>query len=168
MMDIETESLWGQIRGESIQGDMKDNKLRLFNSAHTTYAKFKEMFPEGKLLVKPEKGEAGSHYEKYFASEGRYGIFGRSYKYDRIGQKDLVYGLRLPCKTAAVTQKYLEQNNSVVIKCDDVEYQVSYDKVSKTVNAVNKKDGNAVPVLTSFWFAWINFFPATELIYLEK
>ena len=57
MMDVETESLWGQVRGESIQGKMEKKRLNLFNSAHTTYSKFKEMFPEGKLLVKPEKGE---------------------------------------------------------------------------------------------------------------
>jgi len=63
MQDVETESLWSQISGKCIMGALVGAELELFNSSHTTFSEFVKRYPEGKVLKKPEKGNAGSYYE---------------------------------------------------------------------------------------------------------
>lgn len=203
MQDLETKSLWSQITGECISGPREGKVLELYPSMHTTYSEFKELFPGGLLLRKPSRGEAGSHYNSYFADSTKLGIFGRADNFARLRGKDQVFGLRLSDKTIAVSKDYLIKNGFVTLADGDTPVVLSYDNNSKTavafalngVDAVDptklKVKGNRIlpgegksswhaatgrsnsadtpnltmiPVITAYWFAWISFFPNTELI----
>ncbi len=92
MQDLETGSLWSQINGECISGELEGKKLSPLPALHTTYSEFKELYPEGLLLKKPEKGESGSSYDSYFADPDKLGIFGRADNFQKLDGKDKVFG----------------------------------------------------------------------------
>ncbi len=203
MMDMETKSLWSQVSGECIQGEMEGKKLSLFPAIHTTYEEFKTLYPNGRLLKKEARGDKGSHYNKYFDDKTKLGMFGRADNFQQLPGKERVVGLRVEDHPAAVSLAYLKEHGYALIENIAPPVVVSYDFSSRTVAAfklppgidglpakikvtedsillskpkaawhpltgravtAKTQDLEAVPVITSFWFAWATFFPETELI----
>ena len=120
------------------------------------------------MLKKEEKGEAGSSYADYYNDQSKLGMFGRLDNFERLPGKALVIGLRLPAGEVAVSMDYLEEHGSATIG-DGPVVTVSYDSKSKRVEAtqvpnLDSSTATAVPVITSYWFAWASFFPNSELI----
>ena len=168
MQDLETESLWSQPSGECIQGPMEGKTLSASPEIYTTYAEFKKSHPDGLLLKKDEKGEAGSHYEDYYNDQKKLGIFGRLDNFERLPGKALVIGLRLPDGEVAVSMDYLEKHGRAEIG-EGPFVIVRYDSKTKTVDAIQVPSlesslAQPVPVITSYWFAWASFFPNSKLI----
>ena len=110
MQDMQTQSLWSQISGECIQGELEGTRLTLFPASQTTFAEFKKIYPDGMLLKKPEKGPEGSQYQSYFADSTKMGIFGRVESFERLGAKDVVFGIRQSGRQTAVSESYLREN----------------------------------------------------------
>ena len=135
MLDEESGSLWSQISGECIKGPKEGTKLQLFKSNHTTVADFKKQYPNGVLLKKPEKGLEGSVYNNYFASPGRFGVFGRMYEFEKIPQKSYVYGLRLADKDISVTKEYLSKNNYTFVSGDNYKVIMVFDSNTESIAA---------------------------------
>lgn len=140
MQDLETKSLWSQISGECISGEMEGKKLSLVNFFHTTYNEFKMLFPDGLVLSKPVKGNDGSPYETYFADSTKLGIFGRVDNFQRLNGKNKVFGLRLSCKNIAVTKKYLTLKSYILIDCEGSTVVVNYNDNKNSVVAFIIKD----------------------------
>ncbi len=166
MQDLENKTLWAQITGEAIQGDLKGKKLEMFNSFfHSTFAEFKKQYPNGVLLKKEIIGEASSHYKKYMDDSTKFGIFERADTFNKLGGKELVFGIRHDDKIVAVSKDYLIKNKSYSFKSGELTVVIDFDNESNTVIAYEKKDNKPVGVVTSYWFAWISFFSETELIH---
>ncbi|MCH9031317.1 MAG: DUF3179 domain-containing protein [candidate division Zixibacteria bacterium] len=202
MQDLESKSLWSQVSGKCIMGDKLGQELELFPSMMTTYAEFKQLFPDGVLLAKPEKGEQGAPYEKYFSNPDKLGMFGRANDFERLKGKDIIYGLRLAKGEVAISKAYLHDKGFAFVADSKSSIAVTFDSKSGTVAAyliphsnniqaadflisdnrltfsVNDKTWNMktgksasghgdlslAPILSSYWFAWVSFFPETELI----
>jgi hypothetical protein len=203
MQDRETESLWPQPWGECVKGPSEGKKLDQFPAIHTTYAEFKKQYPNGQLLKKPEKGEAGSPYDRYFADPNKLGIFGRVNNFERLPGKDKVFGIRQGNQQVAVAEAYLvergyatiadlpdpvvityvensgtavafaftdEQNEAIKhLKVDSNRITVSDDQLAWDALTGKLIEGNGedlalVPTMSAYWFAWLSFFPKTELI----
>lgn len=203
MQDLQTGSLWSQINGECISGELEGKKLSSLPALHTRYSEFKELYPEGLLLKKPEKGESGSSYDSYFADPDKLGIFGRADNFQKLDGKDKVFGLNLGKRQIAVSEDYLIRNGLAVVSGTEPPVIVTYDHEGRTVAAFALRDhsqtdlvdiriednalflsgdntawdsrtgraksGDAdpldqIPAISAFWFAWISFFPDTELI----
>ena len=59
MMDRETGTLWSQVTGEAIHGELKNTRLDSMPVAYTTWAAWKAKHPDTKVLIK-EKPVHGS------------------------------------------------------------------------------------------------------------
>ena len=134
IQDLETKSLWSQISGECIQGPSEGKNLTIFKASHTTFANFKKQYPDGLLLVKPEKGDAGSVYQDYFADSAKMGIFGRVETFEQLAPKAKVFGVKLGNHQSAVSLEYLEANGQALLPIASRTVIVIYDKQSQSVN----------------------------------
>lgn len=198
MIDDQTGTLWSQPTGEAIRGPLEGKRLRALPTQHLTYAEFAEQYPDGKLLSKPERGEAGSRYRKYFQNPDRLGVFGRANTFTRLPAKELVYGLRIDDRAIAVTDSLLttvgvttitSHVGSIAIvgggesgfvsafvlpESDIAHLRLSgrrlvsnahrWSAITGKALSDNTQDLQPQPVMTAFWFAWVSFFPDTELI----
>jgi hypothetical protein len=203
MMDVQTKSLWSQVSGESISGNLVGKKLTQVPAMHTTYGQFKMLYPNGSLLKKPEKGSEGSRYASYFADRNKLGIFGRANKFQKLDGKEKVLGIRFGEKEVAVSEKYFIENSHALITDVSPPVILTCESEGKTFAAFSLKDLSAedlkqleiskhkikhpgkniawnactgkvlsekgedlsmVPVVTAYWFAWVSFFPDTDLI----
>ena len=146
MHDPETGSMWAQILGEAIQGEMEGKKLELFPSQMMSYAAFKSTYPHGKLLKKPA-GEAGAMaYESYFSDPERLGIFGRVNDFKRLPGKAYVFGVRDAKKQVAVAKEYLETNKFVLLEQFDPPLLMVYDKTRESIVAYDAGSFSAYKV----------------------
>ena len=149
MQDRETHSLWSQVLGEAIQGPLEGKKLTMIPAIHTTYGEFKQLYPQGKLLRKPAKGMAGSHYSRYFQDKTKLGIFGRKDTFDKLDGKDLIYGIRFDNSEIAIAKTYLQKHHFAVITSYSHPVIVMYDARNNTTTAFQLPDiTQTVPTVT--------------------
>jgi hypothetical protein len=203
LQDLETESLWSQVSGECIMGELKDKKLELHPARHTTFAEFLADDANGLVLRKPSKGEPRAQYHSYFADSTKLGIFGRADDFERLPGKTIVLGLKLDDRQAAVHLEHLKQEKSTTVydergpivvihdsesgssaafrlpTTDDgkaIPYVISGDRMMHVADertwdtqtgrlqSGDGQDLDMVPLITAYWFAWVSFFPETELV----
>ncbi|MEX2598387.1 MAG: DUF3179 domain-containing protein, partial [Dehalococcoidia bacterium] len=93
MYDHQTDSLWSQFLGESVQGPMEGERLGLFSSQLTNWGAWVEQHPDT-LLLDRRIGEGGffDGYQTYYATRDA-GIVGETNVDDRLPPKELVVGI---------------------------------------------------------------------------
>lgn len=91
MYDRQTESLWSQLLGEAVEGELKGTKLEFLPSLQTTWEGWKSLHPGTVAL---EKGFFGDRdpYASYYAS-GQTGVIGETYRDERLYEKEFVIGV---------------------------------------------------------------------------
>ncbi len=93
MYDRQTESLWSQLLGESVSGELQGSKLEFLPSWHMTWGQWKETHPETLALKKGRRG-IGDPYATYYQS-GATGIIGETFEDDRLFAKEFITGVEL-------------------------------------------------------------------------
>ena len=92
MYDRQTDSLWSQLLGEAIKGELQGTKLEYLPSWHTTWEQWKQMHPNTIAL---EKGSGSRDpYASYYASTSP-GVIGETIDDDRLQTKEFVIGVEL-------------------------------------------------------------------------
>lgn len=111
MYDRQTESLWSQLLGEAVAGDLQGTKLEFLPSWHTTWGQWKEMHPDTLAL---KKGFSGSRdpYDSYYRSASA-GIIGEKNRDPRLATKEFVLGVELD--GAAVAYPFRVLSNEPVV-----------------------------------------------------
>lgn len=92
--DRETNSLWSQMLNASVNGDLQDSQIQLFPLVETTWANWKKMYPETKV-VSEETGYSRTYglypYGNYRQNEGLF--FPVTNKDERLFAKERVLGV---------------------------------------------------------------------------
>lgn len=115
LYDRETDSLWTQLNGTAIQGPMAGKGLEEVPSEMTTWADWRARHPHTAVLKK-DRIEEGSRYDGYAKNQEMLGIFGTKNPDDRLGGKDLIYGVKLPDGAVAVAESRLQQDGGVTVQ----------------------------------------------------
>ncbi len=91
MYDRQTDSLWSQLIGEAINGDMIGTKLQFLPSLMMSWSEWKAQYPDTLAL---DKGYAGGRdsYERYYSS-AQTGVLGETLSDDRLYPKEFVIGV---------------------------------------------------------------------------
>lgn len=91
MYDRQTSTLWSQILGQAVKGELKGTQLEYLPSWQTTWSDWKEDHPHTLAL---RKGYYGSRdpYEDYYESS-RSGVVGQTVSDDRLYVKEFVIGV---------------------------------------------------------------------------
>lgn len=91
MYDRQTGSLWSQLLGEAVQGELQGTKLEFLPSLQTTWSDWKAQNPATVALRKGYFG-ARDPYDSYYASN-RTGVIGETTQDDRLYVKEFVIGV---------------------------------------------------------------------------
>ncbi len=166
LYDRQTESLWSQLMHQAVAGPMKGTRLTMVPSMHTRWDVWREMHPQTRVLS-TETGFRRDYnrnpYAGYDSSPGLY--FPVAFLSQRYHPKERVLGLQYKGRIKAYPFVELAKAGDRGRITDRVAgelLRVEYDAPRRS-GQVFGPDGEALAVVSAFWFAWYAFHPETEI-----
>ena len=165
MFDRQTDSLWSQLLQQAITGPFTGKKLTMVAAEHTNWESWRSGHPET-LALSPETGFKRDYgpdpYQRY-REEGMpiFSLRGgtSSRKSGKLKPMERVLGVQLNGVKKAYPFSGLKKLPAEVedrLGCTPI--RIHFD--SKNESAfVTDREGNAVPAVVLFWFAWRDFYP---------
>jgi len=96
MLDEQTSSLWPQMLGTAVLGDLKGTELTVLPASMVSFADFAEAYPDGRVLEPPGQGSNGNNpYPGYDSRSEPYGDFFPGEPDDRGPAMERVVGVVL-------------------------------------------------------------------------
>jgi len=163
--DRETESLWSQILGKAVSGPLKGTPLKKIYLFHTTWGDWKKRHGDTLVLSTITGFRRNYDRDPYDGYEKSKKImFPVSNKDSRYHEKELIIGIEVKGKHIAFPFTEMEKASKDIIKqkFNGQDIWVSYDHSNRSALVTDPK-GNPLDSLLSYWFAWIAFFPDTEV-----
>jgi hypothetical protein len=167
MYDRKTDSLWSQVLGEAIVGEMTGNKLDLIPSDVMTLANWENANPTGEVLSR-DTGSGRDYdrdpYGTYYTTPGTY--FPVANKDNRLEDKDFVMGVLIDGQAKAYYVEAVKKAGRVEEKFAGKTIIAEHDKSLDVVRIFEKlADGTKQRInpLPGFWFSWVAVHPNTEL-----
>lgn len=161
LYDRRTESLWSQIGRKAVAGPLTGFKLTWIAAAQTTWADWRKEHPDGKVLSADtgfRRNYSRAPYQGYEATSQLY--FPVPIHNRALENKKWVWGLEVVGEAMAYPENALEDGVEIT---DTVGGRVVViRRQGGGVEAVGE-DGEPIPVVRSFWFAWQAFHPETGL-----
>ncbi|MBI2010721.1 MAG: DUF3179 domain-containing protein [Candidatus Colwellbacteria bacterium] len=167
MYDRKTDSLWPQILGEAVVGEMTGSQLKVLPSDMIRFGEFKEQYPQGTVLSR-DTGAVRFYgqdpYGDYYTTPGTY--FPVSKKDDRLSDKDFVLGIVINEKAKAYWPEAVKKVGEITDQFEGKTIVARYEKEIDAVRLFEKKaDGTLERInpFGAFWFSWVAAHPDTEL-----
>jgi len=164
LYDRETESLWSQLLSKAISGKQKGTVLEMLALTHTSWRDWQQKYPQTLVLSQKtgfNRDYSRSPYGSYDKSKALY--FPVNRLNTQYHPKEYVIGLKIGDQTKVYPFAELAKIHSP--------YRDSFagKKISVLFDAKNRTgkilDNNQkeIPTTTSFWFAWMAFYPESEI-----
>jgi hypothetical protein len=149
--------------------------LKEFPVVWTTWEKWKEVYPDTKVLSRDtgffrNYDLGGDPYGSYLTdNKGYYEserlLFKPIYTDDRLHPKKIVVGVRNEKRNAlAVVKDRLRQEKVIDAELDGIDIVLTYNESLDSHSATIKETGERLNSFDTFWFAWYAFYPDTELL----
>ena len=168
MYDRKTDSLWSQILGEAIVGEMTGTQLKVLSSDMIRFGEFKKQYPSGNVLSR-DTGATRFYgqdpYGDYYTTEGTYFPVGK--KNDRLGDKDFILGIVVNGKAKAYVPEAVKKAGEITDRFEGKTIVARYEKEIDAIRLFEKKaDGTLERInpFGAFWFSWVAAHPNTELL----
>ncbi len=111
MYDRQTDTLWSQILGKAVEGELKGEVLEYLPAWQTTWADWKSRNPDTLALVKGYSGLRDPYFS-YYAS-GQAGVIGEASRDDRLPTKEFIVGIAIA--EEAVAYPFSKLNDEPIV-----------------------------------------------------
>ncbi len=165
LYDRQTDSLWSQILSKAISGPLKGVTLSSLPASHTTWRDWSERYPDT-LVLSTNTGYRRDYRQSPYLDYGRTSrlAFPVANKNNEYRNKTLVLGVTVNGERKGYPFTELEKYDRE--RFDDeiggtsiaIEWFPS-DKFARVLD----KNGEELPSVIAYWFAWFAFHPDTEI-----
>jgi len=168
MYDRKTDSLWPQVLGEAVVGEMTGTKLKVLPSDQVRYGNWKNLYPGGEILSRDTGATrfyGSSPYGDYF-SVTNLSLQLAKPKDTRLPNDAFVFGIIENEKAKAYSTDAVKAKGEVEDVFEGVTFVLRYEKDLDVVRMFKKLSNGElerVNPFSSFWFAWAVAHPETEL-----
>ena len=167
--DHQTESLWSQLKETAIAGPMVGKKLIKISAQRTTWKRWLIKHPQTKVLS-TDTGYARNYnldpYENYYRALGIMFPVGDVRK--DLPAKEKVLGIEINGDAKAYPLSLFEQKaGKLKDKIGENPVQIVISEEGQVVNVLDRQ-GQTIPVIFAYWFAWQAFHPETEVYVSAK
>lgn len=166
LYDRDTQSLWSQIMGQAVSGQLVGQKLTTIALSHTTFGAWLQEHPDT-LVLDTDTGFRRNYdrnpYDGYEKSRDIY--FKTSHKApDYYHPKERVLGLESGGSFKAYPFIELSKQGKANFEdsFDGKQVIIKWDEKSQSGN-IYAANGKMTPTIQSYWFAWFAFHPNTEV-----
>lgn len=168
MYDRKTDSLWSQILGEAIVGEMTGTKLAVLPSDQIKFGDWKKLYPQGQVLSR-DTGATRFYgrdpYGNYYTDNSDI-TFPVKTTDSRLQNKDFILGLAVDGQAKAYYPPAIKAKIEVTDTFAGKTIIARYEQDIDAVRLFEKKtDGTLERInpFSSFWFSWVAAHPDTEL-----
>ena len=174
MYDRKTDSLWSQILGEAIVGEMTGARLEVLPSDQIRFGDWKKLHPEAQVLSR-DTGATRFYgqdpYGDYYTTPGTF--FPVDKKDSRLNEKEFVLGVVVNGKAKAYWPPAVKKRGMVEDVFQGKTIVAEYEKDIDAVRLFSAEGGSAsggerklvrINPFGSFWFSWVAAHPDTELL----
>lgn len=167
MYDRKTDSLWSQVLGEAVVGEMTGTKLAVLPSDIVKYGEWKKLHPNGQVLSRDTgltRSYGNDPYGDYYTTPGTY--FPLRHKDDRLPEKAFVLGLVIDDKAKAYSAEVVKQVKEVRDSFQERTIIARYEEDIDAVRLYEEKSDGILERLApvgAFWFSWAAAHPGTEV-----
>ena len=169
LYDRQTSSLWSQIRAQAISGPLKGSKLSLIAADYTSWQDWREQHPDGLVLDKNTGHSRNYSRDPYAGYENVSTLYFQVQNRDqRFHEKALVVGLIIDGKAKVWPLSELEKVGNWPLQdtVGTTSVRLTYRAKDKSVTIVDAK-GMRLPAVPAYWFAWVAFYPDTQVFVFE-
>ncbi len=163
MFDRETESLWSQLATKAVAGASVGESLEWLPSEHLTWKAWQAKYPDSEVLSTDtghSRRYAAEAYASYFASSET--MFPVPKNRDELANKAWVIGVVVNGASAAYSVADFSGGSTIDDRVANIDIAVHFDKETRQ-HKVTDSDGQVIPSVMVFWFAWQAFYPNTQL-----
>ncbi len=161
MYDKKTESLWSQIKGEAVTGELTGTRLEVLPSTLTTWQKWRQQHPETEVLT-TETGYSRNYdvdpYLDYYERQSGFWSFFKLGPGEK--EKELVVGVVIDGQAKAYPLRKIKIAGRIADRLAGTELTLSFDKTTDAL-AVTDAQGDSVEQMTVYWFVWKAIWPET-------
>ncbi|MEX0942810.1 MAG: DUF3179 domain-containing protein [Pseudomonadales bacterium] len=162
LFDRNTESLWSQLMGKAVSGQLKGIELPQLPALHTTWADWRQRYPDAEVLSTDtgfRRNYSRSPYINYHKTRRLYFEVSKKAPGD-LHTKELVLGVRTDEGTKAYPFSALEAHGkaSFVDELGGRSLTIHWNGDAGTAWAVDG-NGEVLPTTIAYWFAWYTFYP---------
>ena len=168
MYDRKTDSLWPQVLGEAVVGEMTGTKLKILSSDQVRYGDWKKKFPNGEVLSRDTgtfRNYGANPYGDYFAVTN-ISLSLVNPTDTRLPNNALILGIVINGKAKAYSIDAVKEKGVVEDAFEGNNFVLRYDS-DLDVTQIFKKlaDGSEARInpFSAFWFSWAAAHPDTEL-----
>lgn len=166
LYDRQTQSLWSQIMRTAISGPWKGQKLTDLPLENTSWADWKQRYPETLVLSQDtgfSRDYRSSPYSTYITSEQV--MFPMKFRTQGFHPKEEVIGVEINGHFKAYPFAELAKTSGEILdNFADKPIIVRFNAEHRS-GTIHDTAGNALPSVTAFWFAWFGFHPDTEIFH---
>jgi hypothetical protein len=175
MYDRETDSLWSQVLGEAMSGELKGTKLTRYQAMTMSWADWKAAYPRGQVLTREtgaDRDYTRDPYGNYYQTPAVW--FPLSSTDSRLSSKAFIYGVTIPTDgeplRAAYPLEAVRELGEIRDTVGGLPIVVEYDEELGTARAyrllIDGEKGEPVFIEEAFWFIWAAAFPEVQLYQL--
>ncbi len=168
MYDRQTESLWSQIPGQAVTGKMAGKRLRRLAVVHLAWQDWRRQYPDSQVLSSntgSNRDYSRDPYQGYTRTERLF--FPVSKLDQRYSSKTWVLGLESNGISKVWPFPELAKTRGKIVDTFAGQpVEIRFDAAQETASAYDA-DGNLLPAVRAYWFAWYGFYPDTEVYQAE-
>jgi len=164
LYDHQTESLWSQLMEKAIAGPLVGKGLKKLNSVRTSWKAWKKRH-KSTVVLSTDTGHHRDYsvdpYEGYYRALGIWFPVGKVRK--DLSPKEMVLGIEVAGEARAYPLSRLRKRPGILgdrLGGEAIQMEVNADG---QVAGVKDAQGNIIPHIFSYWFAWQAFHPKTTV-----
>lgn len=160
MYDRKTESLWNQITGKAMIGELTEEELTLLPSNVVKFSTVQEYYPKAEILSTKTgylRDYSRNPYRGYADDEEI--MFPVHTKDARLPAKERILGLAINGDAKAYPRSLIEGKATIRDTVGGKEVIISQDQGKVTFLV----DGVRTEPVHNFWFSWVAQYPETEI-----
>jgi hypothetical protein len=174
LYDRASQSLWSQLKQLAVSGPLKGRQLTALPLEHTSWADWRSRHPATEVLS-TDTGHVRDYGRDPYAGYERVErlMFNVEHRDDRRPLKEWVLGIRVNGVRKAYPFSALERAtreagaNEFVDRVGGRTIIVRYDGEHRSARALDG-ERQPLPGVMAFWFAWVAFYPQTEVYRLAE
>ena len=164
LYDRETDSLWAQINGTALTGELTGKKLEVLPSTMLTFAEIKETYPDTLILsfnTEYSRDYTQDPFSSYEESGGK-PSFPVSTFDDRLTPKTRIIGLEFDGESRAypITS---DAPSELIDEVGEKKVRIKFNLEDLTATAFDAETGDPLPQTNTFWFGWSVTRPESEV-----